>query len=596
MKKLIITAAASMLVFGAAASAEITGAVYSTDIGALIDGCPVKSYNISDSTYIKAEDLRGYGFDVAWDATARTLKITPDDNAVRTIPPASEINIKKSDIPFNQKLYDVYSTDIKTYVNDTEIHACNIDGETLVKFRDLESVAYVTYEDDKRLASIDVIAKRLEDEYNSVADMEDLTLAEGITYHGQVKDGKPDGIGMITDKSGNDYRINDTVTTAHFSGGEISGIYRTDGTYDEISGSSPGTYIRRETGNTNVHYKVEYSDYRVNNLYCGISTIDYDNLSTATGTECRTEMDNDYLYCIKNTDIYGYSTILGGDWNIEPESELPKFDRFVGNYDACVVADNGKVYTLPYGLDYVHAVSSDEYESEDDLYIGEDGTLYEDMHDGNAPRVVDTDVKMYDGSSYVIYLKNDGSVWAYRSNSRKELGQSWTDKKDLSTPVKCGDDAMYVSSGNGLTMSYVKNDGSVYVFGTSYYGEKGFVESSDGGIDFNKFLHDEGVKMGEGFVSCKMGSSVVLALTENGDLYAWGENKAGVIDKDGGENVLVPTRVAEDVHDYIYDGALYIVKTDGTLWYRGKTRRFSQRYSDDSISDFTMCESVYKTA
>ena len=41
MKNLIITTAAAMLVFGAAASAEVTGAVYSTDIGALIDGCPI---------------------------------------------------------------------------------------------------------------------------------------------------------------------------------------------------------------------------------------------------------------------------------------------------------------------------------------------------------------------------------------------------------------------------------------------------------------------------------------------------------------------------------------------------------------------------
>lgn len=34
--------------------ADIIDAVYTTDIGALIDGNPIKSYNISDSTYIKA--------------------------------------------------------------------------------------------------------------------------------------------------------------------------------------------------------------------------------------------------------------------------------------------------------------------------------------------------------------------------------------------------------------------------------------------------------------------------------------------------------------------------------------------------------------
>lgn len=601
MKKLLITAAAAICVFGGmAARAEIIGAVYTTDIGALIDGCPIKSYNISDSTYIKAEDLRGYGFDVAWDENARTLKITPDDNAARTVPSAEEINTKKSDIPFNQKLYDVYSTDIKTYVNGAEIHACNIDGETLVKFRDLESVAYVNYDDSKRLASIDVISKRLDDELSVAEGMTDLTLSDGVTYHGQVKDGKPDGIGVITDKSADEDRVNNIVTIAHFTDGEKDGIYRTDGTYEVIRGSSLGTYIDRGVGNTKVNYSVSYSDYHMNpdTLYCCISTLDYDktysdSTERATGTECRAQTDDGYLYGIKNTDIYEYTTVTDGDYNIAPEDGLPKFDRFAGDYGANAVTEDGTAYTLPYGPDYVHAVAVPESDTDSDKYI-ENGILYEDMHDGNAPRVVDTDVKAFDGESYVIYLKNDGSAWVYRSNSKKALGYGWIDGEDLSAPVKCADDVAYVSSGDGLTMAYIKNDGSVYVLGVSYNGEKGVVETRDNGIDYTKFLHDTGVKMGDGFVSCSAGSEVVLALKENGDLYAWGANNAGVIDKDGGGNVLTPMKVAEDVRDYIYDGALYIIKTDDTLWYRGRTRHFSDRQIEGGIPDFTMCGKVYR--
>lgn len=654
IKKIIgaLIAAAAVCV-PLAAQAGVIDAVYTTDIGALIDGNPIKSYNISDSTYIKAEDLRGYGFDVVWDADARTLSITPDDVEKRTILPKEEINIKKSDIPVHQKLYDVYSTDIKTYVNGEEINACNINGETLIKFRDLEKTAYVNYDDEKRLASIDVIKYRLDKAFDAAADKQELTLSDGITYIGQVKDGKRDGIGRTTDKSVQTEfpgAVNDFTTTAYYSDGEIDGMYYSKGSYEYTIGSSLGTYIKDDMGNTKTDYAVVFSNYHTEGIYCSVSTITENDFRPTDGVECRAIVDNDYLYCLKNNEIYEYTTYTGGDVNIAPLENLPKFERFTGRYDVSAVTEDGDMFTLPGGDDYKNSVSmlmgtpeedkkavggiycgysadsdwiltkdsklygfyydrsdysNEKYSSvvlaEDVkaaqaayLYISQDGTLYEDMHDGNGYRVVDTDVKAVDGTSYVIYLKNDGSVWTYRSNSSKALGSEWGDGMDYSAPVKRADNAVYVSSNDGMLYMYITSDGSLYAFGGSYEGQKGFVQEFNyETYNYETELELPAVKVGDGFVSCKP-REVSLALDTEGNLYAWCDNENGVIDGQGDRYILKPVKIAEDVKDYLYwRGNIYIIKNDGTLWH--KDGRDENNGDTESGSDgFVQCERVYR--
>ncbi len=42
--------------------------VLSTDIGCLVNMQPIYSFNVNNETYVVAEDLRSYGFDVVWEA------------------------------------------------------------------------------------------------------------------------------------------------------------------------------------------------------------------------------------------------------------------------------------------------------------------------------------------------------------------------------------------------------------------------------------------------------------------------------------------------------------------------------------------------
>ncbi len=603
MKKILINTLLTTAMLAAllpTAFADITGEVYTTDIGAVIDGNPIKSYNISDSTYVKAEDLRGYGFDVVWDAEALTLSITPNDSMPRTVLAENEINIKKADIPVHQKLYDVYSTDIKTYLNGVEINACNIDGETLVKFADLSAVGYVNYNDADRLASLDVIKYRLNKEYDNAENKEEITIADGVTYIGQQKDGKPNGVGRMYDKSqkyGFPGTINDITTTAFYTDGAIDGMYTTEGTYQYTIGSDLGTYQKTEFGNTKINYEVLTNNYHVYNdgLYYEISTVKGMPQYYENGILLRGGWDNSYLYCVSSENLPNvseYMVYMNGDVGLVPDN-LPKFSKFSDEeyFDTKAVSEEGKLYTLPYSEDYKAAVYAKEQKNAKH-YI-ENGTLYEDFDDGNGIRVIDTDVKMFDGESYMIYLKNDGSVWTYRANH--EYGE-WMDGMDYSKPVKRAEDASYVSCGD-LTCMYVKNDGSLWGFGLSENGELKYKEeivySDDRVIDYNEVYGREHIKLGDGFVSCKTGT-VCLALDKNNALWAWGDNVDSRIDKNMEAVITEPLKLADDVKDYVYSGAIYIIKNDGTLWYKGNPYYNRQRYIDETIDEFTQCTAVYK--
>ena len=111
MKRLILITAAILAMFTVAAQAEDIGDVIETDIITMIDHSPIASYNIDGYTYVIAEDLRNYGFDVVWDGEARTLSIDRAANVYAPYVP-SDINTTRGQVTY-KKLYDVYPRILK---------------------------------------------------------------------------------------------------------------------------------------------------------------------------------------------------------------------------------------------------------------------------------------------------------------------------------------------------------------------------------------------------------------------------------------------------------------------------------------------------
>lgn len=140
---------------------QIIGSVLSTDIIAYIDKRPIRSYNYANSTYVLAEDLRNYGFEVVWNNQARTLNITlPENRTVKEISDAEKQALEKRE-PIGEKRYDVYKTDIQTLFDGAVMPSAsvpssiNVDGKTLVLFSSLgKYFGKAEWSEQQRIANI----------------------------------------------------------------------------------------------------------------------------------------------------------------------------------------------------------------------------------------------------------------------------------------------------------------------------------------------------------------------------------------------------------------------------------------------------------
>lgn len=109
------------------------GSTSTSDIKAYIDYSFIPTVNYKDKTYVVAEDLSSYGYDVVWDSYSRTLKIKR--NTSKNISSIANWN--------SSTTYDVQNTDIKTYFyNDvtasyTLVPSYNIGGKTIVSLSNI---------------------------------------------------------------------------------------------------------------------------------------------------------------------------------------------------------------------------------------------------------------------------------------------------------------------------------------------------------------------------------------------------------------------------------------------------------------------------
>lgn len=159
MKKVIGTIMCMSLILGNAmfANASKTGDVVAytvyTDIIASINDYNIESYNINGYSAVVAEELRNYGFYVEWNEKERALYITrTSSNTVTSTYIAPEIPKSK----IGQKAYSVLQTDIKTYINGTQVTSYNIGGKTIVYFDDLGCFGKINYSDAFRRLDLEI--------------------------------------------------------------------------------------------------------------------------------------------------------------------------------------------------------------------------------------------------------------------------------------------------------------------------------------------------------------------------------------------------------------------------------------------------------
>jgi hypothetical protein len=127
---------------------DVIGEVLTTDIQAYVNGHPIPSMNVFGYTAVIAEDLRKYGFDVAWIPQQRRLVIHP-----RSGKRLEPIPVPQSNEEPGIRIADVLYTDIETFYGDTQIPSYNIDGKTVVLLNDLAPFGQLVWSEQERKLS-----------------------------------------------------------------------------------------------------------------------------------------------------------------------------------------------------------------------------------------------------------------------------------------------------------------------------------------------------------------------------------------------------------------------------------------------------------
>ena len=167
-------------------------------------------------------------------------------------------------------------------------------------------------------------------------------------------------------------------------------------------------------------------------------------------------------------------------------------------------------------------------------------------------------VKIMDSVSYATFnedahtvaaIQTDGSLWMWGKNIHSELGNNGQGDKFYeieeldsveyyqTTPIKALEHVTSVSLGANHTAA-IQTDGSLWMWGSNYYGQLGNGTNTDAG---------EPVKIRAGGAAVDLGWSRTAVLKTDGSLWTWGRNCYGQLGSGSTEDSNVPVPVKTGV-------------------------------------------------
>ena len=191
----------------------------------------------------------------------------------------------------------------------------------------------------------------------------------------------------------------------------------------------------------------------------------------------------------------------------------------------------------------------------------------------NVPTLVATSgtvAKLALGRAHSVALGENGDVRTWGDNTFGQLGDaSFLDKTTPSqTPVFTG--AVAVSAGGDFSLA-VEEDGTVWAWGAGSKGQLGNSGTANQASPVQVGIGNTGGPLGK-IVAVSAGHDYALALTEEGMVWAWGNNNTGQL----GDGTTVSKSYAVPVPSLTHVAALYTgsatsyaVKFDGSVWVWG---------------------------
>ncbi len=169
------------------------------------------------------------------------------------------------------------------------------------------------------------------------------------------------------------------------------------------------------------------------------------------------------------------------------------------------------------------------------------------------------------GSGFSLYLKEDGTVWAWGGNSSGQLGRGTTSSYSYDVPAQVTElsNVKSIAAGHVFSLA-LKNDGTVWAWGTNGNGQLGLPHTAT-------YYSATPVQVGglSGIQAISAGYRFCLALDANGDVWAWGNNAKGQLGQPATETIHTPGKIS-GLSDIIAISAGYMhslaLDSSGRVW------------------------------
>lgn len=170
------------------------------------------------------------------------------------------------------------------------------------------------------------------------------------------------------------------------------------------------------------------------------------------------------------------------------------------------------------------------------------------------------------GDFFTIALKTDNTIWAWGQNDGYQMGDGSCCANRLE-PAQVGTDSDWKSIGISQARSAfaIKNNGTLWCWGSNIAGLLGsnFVSGYPYPTQHNTDTD---------WASVTLGYAHMLALKTNGTLWAWGSDGQGQTANDGTFGYYDPHQIGTSTWKMVAGGlnTSFGIKTDGTLWAWGQ--------------------------
>lgn len=166
------------------------------------------------------------------------------------------------------------------------------------------------------------------------------------------------------------------------------------------------------------------------------------------------------------------------------------------------------------------------------------------------------------GNGFTLSTKTDGTIWSWGRNTTGQLGDNTA--IDKSSPVQIGALSNWsdVSASSGNNVLAVKTDGTIWAWGSNTRGQLGVNDT---------ITRSSPVQIGAltNWSNIAAGSRFSIATKTDGTLWAWGENNYGQLGLGNVTNRSSPVQVGT-LTNWLKVAAtgyhVLAIKTDATMW------------------------------